>query len=123
LDGRAAVVCGRAAAEAAGRTGGRADPDEPAAEPDDDVPPEGPGLAEDGEPAEEGGADEPDLDVDAGEDPELDDVLTGGRAGAGRTRVVVSSFEDRPAETSPESPSFTSAASVVIGAAPPPGIC
>jgi len=98
--GRALVTCGRAAAEAAGRAGGRAVPGvELEDEPFEDDP-------LDGEP--DGGGDD----------------VTVGRAGAGRTRVVDSSFTvGLPDDASPESLDFTSAASVVIGAAPPPGLC
>ena len=96
LAGRAGAA---GAAEAdAGRTGGRVAPDE-AGELDDDEP-EGAVLAADEGPAEAEAA-----------------LL--GRPGTERTLVVASSL---PAALSPGSLDFTSA-SVVIGVAPPPGIC
>jgi hypothetical protein len=89
------------AAEAdTGRAGGRPEPVDEADELDDDGP-EGAVLAADEGPAE------------------ADDVVLLGRPGAGRTLVVASSL---PAALSPGSLDFTSA-SVVIGVAPPPGIC
>jgi hypothetical protein len=119
--GRAgAEVAGLTCGDAAGRTCGRAgaeDPDD--ADGADDAEPDGPepdGL----DPAD--GVEDCDGDADFNS-PGTGDVVAVGRAPVGRTRVVASSLApDVLAESSPESFDFTSAASVVIGAAPPPGL-
>jgi hypothetical protein len=97
-DGRAGAAAGAADADT-GRTGGRTE-----AEPDELDVEEGP----------DGGA-----FLATADGPAEADVVLLGRTAAGRTRVVASSL---PAGLSPGSLDFTSA-SVVIGVAPPPGIC